>query len=92
MSFSRSDIRDYRNSFSHYYVPDAEIKDFNVLIDGKSFFDLPVKNEEETYEKIIEMNNNNDYTTGNLLDFAYFKKIYILIAIDLSKQTKLKDW
>ena len=36
------------------------------------------------------MKNNNDYTTGNLLDFAYSKK-YKLIAIDLSKQTKLKD-
>ena len=52
---------------------------------------MPVKNEEEAYEKIIEMSNNNDYTTGNLLDFAYFKKNYKLIAIDLSKQTKLKD-
>ena len=52
---------------------------------------MPVKNEEEAYEKIIEMSNNNDYTTGNLLDFAYFKKHYKLIAIDLSKQTKLKD-
>ena len=39
-------------------------------IDGKNFFDLLVKNEEEAYEKIIEMGNNNDYTTGNLLDFA----------------------
>ena len=57
----------------------------------KSFFHLPVKNEEKDYEKIIEMSNNNDYTTGNLLDFAYFKKHYKLIAIDLSKQTKLKD-
>ena len=37
------------------------------------------------------MSNNNDYTTGNLLDFAYFKNIYKLIAIDLSKQTRLKD-
>ena len=37
------------------------------------------------------MSKNNDYTTGNLLDFAYFKKYYKLIAIDLSKQTKLKD-
>ena len=35
--------------------------------------------------------SNNDYTTGNLLDFAYFKKDYKLIAIDLSRQTKLKD-
>ena len=83
--------KDYRDSFSHYYVPKVQIKDFNVLIDGRSFFDLPVKNEEEAYEKIIEMSNNNDYTTGNLLDFAYFKKNYKLIAIDLSKQTKLKD-
>ena len=83
--------KDYRDSFSHYYVPKVEIKDFNVLIDGKSFFDLSVKNEEEAYEKIIEMSNNNDYTTGNLLDFAYFKKHYKLIATDLSKQTKLKD-
>ena len=61
------------------------------MIDGKSFFDLPVWNEEEAYEKIIEMSKNNDYTTGNLLDFAYFKEHYRLISIDLSKQTKLKD-
>ena len=83
--------KDYRDSFSHYYVPNARIKDFNVLIDGKSFFDLPVKNEEEAYEKIIEMSNNNDYTTGNLLDFAYFKENYKLNATDSSKQTKLED-
>ena len=37
------------------------------------------------------MSSNNDYTTGNLLDFAYFKQNYNLIAIDSSKQTKLKD-
>ena len=58
--------------FSNYYVPNVKIKDFNVLIDGKSFFDLSVKNEEEAYEKIIDMSNNNDYTTGYLLDFGYF--------------------
>ena len=81
--------KDHRDSFSHYYVTNARIKDFNVLIDGKSFFDLPVKSE-EAQEKIIEM-SNNDYTTGNLLDFGYFKENYKLIAIDLSKQTKLKD-
>ena len=63
-----------RKYFSDYYVPNVEIKDFNVLIDGKSFFDLPVKNEEEAYEKIIEMSNNNDYRTGNLLDFAFFQR------------------
>ena len=35
--------KDHRDSFSHYYIPNVKIKDFNVLIDGKSFFDLPVK-------------------------------------------------
>ena len=93
LSFERTDDRkdSYRDSFLHYYVPKVQIKDFNVLIDGRSFFDLPVKNEEEAYEKIIDMSNNNNYTTGNLLDFAYYKKNYRLIAIDLSKQTKIKD-
>ena len=46
--------KDYGDSFSHYYVPNARIEAFNVLIDGESLFDLPVKNEEEGYEKIIE--------------------------------------
>ena len=83
--------KDQRDSFSYYYVPNVEIKDFNVLLDGKSFFELPVKNKEEAYKKIINMSKNNDYTTGNILDFANFKEYYRLIAIDLSKQTKLKD-
>ena len=91
MSFPRNNNTDSRYSFLNYYIPKVKINDFKILIDGKSFFDLPVKNGEEAYEKIIDMNNNNDYTTGNLLDFAYFKQNYKLIAIDLSKQTKLKD-
>ena len=96
MSFQRvagenNTTKDHRGSFSYYYVQNARIKDFNVLTDGKSFFDLPVKNEEEAYEKIIKMNNNNDYKTANLLHFAYLKKNCKLIAIDFSKQIKLKD-
>ena len=83
--------KDYRDFFSHCYIQIVRMKDFNVLTDEKVFFDLPVKNDEKTYEKIIEMSNNNDYTTGNSLDFGYFKENYKLIANDLSKQTKLKD-
>ena len=52
---------------------------------------MAVQNKEEAYKKIVEVSNNNDCTTGNLLDFGYFIKNYRLIAIDLSKQTKLKD-
>ena len=76
---------------SKYYKPKVEIKDFNVLIDGKSFFDVPVENKEETYGKIIEMSKDNVYTTGNLLDYEYFSKHYKLIAIGLSKQIELEN-
>ena len=91
LSFPRNNNTNSRYSFSNYYVPKVKINHFNVLIDGRSFFYLPVKNEEEAYEKIIDMRNNNDYATGNLLDFPYFKKHYKFIAIYLSKQTTLKD-
>ena len=62
-----------------------------LLIDKLAFFDLPIKTEEEAYEKIIDIRRNNEYTTGNLLDSDYFKKYYKLIAIDLSKQQVLQE-
>ena len=80
-----------RTSFSKYYVPNVQIKNFNVLIDGKCFFDMPIKNGEKTYERVIEMERNNDYTTDNLLDYEYFSKHCKLIAIDLSKQIELEN-
>ena len=80
-----------RTSFSEYYVPKVEIKDFNVLIDGKPSFEIPIKNKEEAYEQIIEMSKINDYTAGNLLDYEYFSKHYRPIAIDLSKQIELEN-
>ena len=80
-----------RNSSSEYYVPSVEIKDFSVLIDGKSFFDIPIKNKEEAYEQIIQMSINNDYTAGNLLNYEYFSKQYKFIAIDLRKPIELKN-
>ena len=80
-----------RTSFSKYYAPKVEMKYFSVLIDGKPFLGIPVKNKEEAYEAIIEMSKNNDYTTGNLLDHEYFSEHYKLIAIDLSMQIELKN-
>ena len=80
-----------RQSFSRFYLPNAMVKDYNVIIDKLAFFDLPIKTKEEAYEKIIDISRNNDYTTGNLLDYDYFKKHYKLIAIDLSKQHALQE-
>ena len=45
--------KDHRDSFSHFYVPNVEIKDFNVLIDGKGFFDLPLKMKKELTRKLL---------------------------------------
>ena len=54
LSFQRNAKGDRRDSFSHYYVTNVEIKDFNVLIDGKSFFDLPVKMKKKHTRKLLK--------------------------------------
>ena len=82
---------DDRRSYSKYCTPTVEIKDYNVLVDRKASFELPVKSMTETYEKITDLGNNDYFTTGNLLDYEYFKKHYKLIAIDLSKQKELEN-
>ena len=77
-----------RISNKRYYIPNVEIKDYNVMIDGKSFLDQPVKNDKVTYENIrkIATGLGDDYTTGCLLNYIYFKNHYKMIAVDLSKQ------
>ena len=79
---------DQRTSNKRYYIPNVEIKDYNVMIDGKNFFDQPVKNNKGKYENIrkIATGRGDDYTTGCLLDFKIY---YKMIAVDLSKQQAL---
>ena len=79
---------DSRESHNQFYLPTVQIKDYNVIIDGRNFFDEPIKNDLKTYDNIkkIVTSQGDDYTTGWLLDYSYFKKYYKLIAIDLSKQ------
>ena len=80
-----------RISHSGYYLPNVEIKNYNVVINGENFFDQPIKNNKVTYENIrkIATGQGDDYTTGCLLDYPYFKDSYKMIAIDLSKQQAL---
>ena len=72
-----------RTSHSTYYLPKVEIKDYNVTIDGKNFFDQLVKDDKVTYENIrkIATDQGDDYTTGCLLDYSFFKGYYKVIAI-----------
>ena len=77
-----------RTSNTRYYIPNVEIKDYNVMIDGKNVSDQTVKNNNVTYENIrkIATGLGDYYTTGCLLDYIYFEKYYKMIAVDLSKQ------
>ena len=76
-----------KNVFDNYYIPFVQIKDFNALIDNEPFFDQPVKRKQEMYENHIEMLRNNDYTTGNSLDYLFHQNYHKLIGIGLSRQT-----
>ena len=80
-----------RTSRSRYYLPNVEIKSYNVMINGENVFDHPIKNNKVTYENIRKITTvqGDDYTTGSLLDYPYFKDSYKMIAVDLSKQQAL---
>ena len=82
---------DQRISNKRYCIPNVEIKDYNVMIDGKNFFDQPINNMIKTYENIrkIIISQRDDYPTGCLLDYTYFKKYYKMFVVDLSKQQTL---
>ena len=81
---------DQRTSSKGYYIPNVEIKDNNIMIDGKNFFDQPVKNDKVTYDNIrkIAIGPGDGYTTICLLE-TYFRKFYKMIVADLSKKQAL---
>ena len=68
-----------------------EIKDYNVKVDAENFFDQPINNDTKTYENIrkIATGQGDNYTSGCLLCYPYYKENYKMIAIDLSKQQAL---
>ena len=80
-----------RTVHKKYFVPTVEIKDYNVRIDGKKFFDQPIRNDMRIYDYVrkIAIGPGDDHTTGCLIDYLYFKKSYRLIATDLIKKQVL---
>ena len=81
----------HQRSYERYFLPNVDIKDCNVMIDGKTLFDHPVKNDLITHENIwkITIGQGHDYTIGCLLDCNCSKNYYKIIPIDLSKQKAL---
>ena len=80
-----------RTSHSGYDLSNVEIKDYNIMINGEDFFDQPMKNNKVTYENIrkIATGQGDDFLTGCLLDYPYFKDSSKMIPVDLSKQQAL---
>ena len=80
-----------RDSYRKYYLPRVNITDYNVVIDDKNFYDQPINSQIRKYDKIrkITLGKGDDYSTGCLLDYNYFRNNYQLIAVDLSKQREL---
>ena len=79
------------DSFKKYFLPRVKIKHYNIEIDGRNFYDQPISDSIKQYDEIrkISTGQGDDYTTGCLLDVAYFENIYRLIAADLRKQQVL---
>ena len=79
------------DSYKKYFLPRVKIENYNIEIDGRNFYDQPINDSIKQYDEIrkISTGQGDDYTTGCLLDFAYFEKNYRLIAADLSKQKDL---
>ena len=79
------------DSHRRHFLPRVKIENYNIRIDGRNFYDQPINDSVKQYDEIrkISTGQGDNYTTGCLLDFAYFEKKYRLIAADLSKQKAL---
>ena len=91
MAYNRANGQPTRNGQRKYYLPRIDLKKYNVIIDGRNFYDNPIESDIEKYGELIKVmiGKGEDYTTGSLLDFNYFDKHYKLVIVDLSKQIEL---
>ena len=91
MEYNRVDGQPTRNGQQKYHLPRIDLEKYNVIIDGRNFYDNPIESDIEKYRELkkVMIGKGEDYTTGSLLDFNYFDKHYKLVAVDLSKQKEL---
>ena len=91
MAYNRVDGQPTRNGQRKYYLPRIDLNKYNVIIDGRNFYDNPIESDIEKYRELkkVMIGKGEDYTTGSLLDYNYSKKHYKLVSVDLSKQKEL---
>ena len=87
----QSTILPIQNSQIKYFLPGVNITNYDVLIDGRNFYDQPINDLVKQYDQIRKTatGQGDDYKTGCFLDYHYFKDHYRLIVVDLSKQKEL---
>ena len=93
MAYNRANGQPTRNGQQKYYLPRIDLEKYNVIIDGRNFYDNPIERDIEKYGELkkVMIGKAEDYTTGSLLDYNYFNKHYKLVAVDLSKQKELDE-
>ena len=91
MAYSKVAGQPTKNAKRKYYLPRVDFKKYNVIIDRRYFYDNPIESDIEKYRELkkVMIGKGEDYTTGSLLNYNYFKGHYKLDAIDLSKQKEL---
>ena len=91
MAYNRANGQPTRNGQRKYYLPRIDLEKYNVIIDGRNFYNDPIESDIEKYRELkkVIIGKGEDYTTGSLLDFNYFNKHYKLVAVNLSKQKEL---
>ena len=91
MAYNRANGQPTRNGLRKYYLQRIDLKKYNVIIDGRNFYDNPIESDIEKYRELkkVMIGKGEDNTAGSLIDFNYFDKHYKLVAVDLSKQKEL---
>ena len=91
MAYNRVDGQPTRDSQRKYYLARIDLEKYNVIIDGRNFYDNPIESDIEKYRELkkVMIGKGEDYTTGSFLDYNYFNKHYKLVAVNLSKQKEL---
>ena len=89
--YTNQDVASRKFKAKRYYFPKGIIDNYNVIINGKNFYDQTIDSDIKRYEEIRKLKTwqGEDYTTGCLLDYEYVKKHYRLTAVDLSGQREL---
>ena len=91
IAYNRANDQPTGNGQRKYYLPRIDLNKYNVIINGRNFYDNPIESDIEKYRELkkVMIGKGEDYTTGSLLDYNYFDKHYKLVAVDLSKQKEL---